>query len=198
MFNIITDAIPLQYQKHVSSLMNELSWYWHDNTSYSNTSNLFQEMQILQQRYPNIVDNGQFTHAILDDGHVFSSDIGLLIPILYMFADKAGIVVNNILRIRINLMIQDKSFTYDNFNFPHIDVVPSKVFLYYVNDSDGDTVLFNETSSDKDKSLPSQFNIVKRISPKAGTGVFFDGARFHASSNPANHKTRYVINFNFI
>jgi DNA-directed RNA polymerase len=198
MFNIITDGIPIQYQKHIASLMNELSWYWHDNTSYSNTSNLFQEMQILQQRYPNIVDNGQFTHAILDDGHVFSSDVGLLVPILYMFADKAGIVVKDILRIRINLMVQDKSFTYNNFNFPHTDVIPSKVFLYYVNDSDGDTILFNETISGKGEPLPSQFNIVKRIPPKAGTGVFFDGARFHASSNPANHKTRYVINFNFI
>jgi hypothetical protein len=197
MFNIITDAIPLQYQEHIKSLMTELSWYWHSNTSYSENSIRFQEIQRLQQRYPNIIDNGQFTHAILDNGQTFSPDVGLLVPILYMFADKAGIVVNNILRIRINLMVQDKTFTYENFNCPHTDMIPSKVFLYYVNDCDGDTILFDETIVSDDDPFPTEFNIIKRISPKAGKGVFFDGSRFHASSSPSTYKVRYVINFNF-
>lgn len=195
MLDVITNVIPVQYQKHVESLMTEIPWYWHTNTSYRDSSEEYQQMQKLQQQYPNIVDNGQFTHAVLDDGNVFSSNTGLFIPILYMFADKAKITVTDILRIRINLLIQDKTFTYDNYNYPHTDIMPSKVFIYYINDSDGDTVLFNETASEE---FPSEFNIIKRITPTAGTGVFFDASRFHASCNPAIHKCRYIINFNFI
>lgn len=197
MFDIVTDVIPIQYQKHVESLMSEIPWYWHSNTSYQDGGEKYQQMQKLQQQYPNIVDNGQFTHAVLDDGNVFSSNIGFFIPILYMFADKAKVTVTDILRIRINLMVQDKTFTYENYNYPHTDIMPSKVFLYYVNDSDGDTVLFNETAIDNNDAFPTQFNIIKRVKPIAGTGVFFDSSRFHASCNPAHTPARYVINFNF-
>ena len=194
MFTVVKNAIPAQYQEHIASLMNKISWKWHGNTSYADTSSRYQEMQ----QYPNIVDNGQFTHPILDDGTVFSSDIGLLIPVLYMFADKVGVHVNSILRIRINLTIQDKTFTQENYNYPHTDMMPSRAFLYYINDSDGDTVLFKETAVDNADALPEQFNIMERITPEAGKGVFFDSCRFHASSNPVTCKARYVINFNFI
>ena len=70
---------------------------------------------------------------------------------------------------------------------PHTDVDFSHwVFLYYVNDSDGDTIFYNE-----------QKEIIKRVAPKKGRVCFFDGNVYHSSSSPANF-TRSVININFI
>jgi hypothetical protein len=197
LLDVITDVIPVQYQKHVQSLMSDIPWYWESNTSYQNDSEEYYQMQKLQYQYPNIIDNGQFTHIVLENGNLFSSNIGFFIPLLYLFADKAKVTVKDILRIRINLMVQDKTFTNKNYNYPHTDVMPSKAFLYYVNDSDGDTILFNETAMNKGDAFPKQFNIIKRVTPVAGTGVFFDSNRYHASSSPAVHACRYVINFNF-
>ena len=64
-------------------------------------------------------------------------------------------------------------------HFPHI------VCLYYVNDSDGDTVLFSEDRK----------TILKTISPKKNRVVIFDGSIPHASSKPTTNK-RAVINYN--
>ena len=50
--------------------------------------------------------------------------------------------------------------------------IKSKVILYYVNDSDGDTLFFDN----KDK-----LNIIKRVSPKKGRVVHFDNNKLHAS-----------------
>ena len=84
-------------------------------------------------------------------------------------------------------------------NEPHIDTpIPHWVFLYYVNDSDGDTVLFEKmspwnTSTEYGETV---FTEVKRITPKQGTCVVFDGSIFHASCSPTAIK-RCVVNFNY-
>ena len=56
-----------------------------------------------------------------------------------------------------------------------------------MNDSDGDTILFKD-----DKKTE-----IKRITPKKGRIVFFDGLIPHCSSPPTkNH--RAIVNINFI
>ena len=51
---------------------------------------------------------------------------------------------NNILRAKANYLSQNNSFTKDNFH-THIDFkVKHKVVLYYVNNSDGDTLFFDK------------------------------------------------------
>jgi hypothetical protein len=63
--------------------------------------------------------------------------------------------------------------------------------------SDGDTVLFNE-SFDPDKlEKPEKLTIHKRIEPKQNRCVMFKGNRFHASSNPIKNDMRVVLNCNF-
>lgn len=83
---------------------------------------------------------------------------------------------------------------YDNI---HVDVnYEHLVCLYYVNDSDGDTFLFDKTK----KELPyltkdSKLEIVKKVSPKKGRVVLFNGNRYHSSSGPTKN-IRCIINFN--
>tara|TARA_R110000803_G_C11842417_1_gene304776 strand:- start:87 stop:617 length:531 start_codon:yes stop_codon:yes gene_type:complete len=69
---------------------------------------------------------------------------------------------------------------------PHTDLsLPHWVCLYYANDSDGDTIFYDDKN-----------NEIKRISPKKGRMAFFDGSILHSGSTPQNTH-RAVINFDF-
>jgi hypothetical protein len=83
---------------------------------------------------------------------------------------------------------------YDN---PHIDIgYPHLVCLYYVNDTDGDTYLFDKTKRDLSYvTKDTKLEIIKSVSPKKGRLVLFDGARYHSSSAPTKD-IRCIINFN--
>jgi ectoine hydroxylase-related dioxygenase (phytanoyl-CoA dioxygenase family) len=66
--------------------------------------------------------------------------------------------------------------------------------VYYVNDSDGDTFLFNEFQN---SNKVTEVTLKQRVMPRKGRAVIFDSNRFHASSNPINNTSRFVINFTF-
>ena len=67
---------------------------------------------------------------------------------------------------------------------------PHLVLLYYVNDSDGETILFDKTASDieDDDTMyleeRHQFNVVNKIIPKKGRILLFDGRTYHSASSP--------------
>jgi hypothetical protein len=70
---------------------------------------------------------------------------------------------------------------------PHIDFpFQHTVVLYYVNDSDGDTVFFDKNNQ-----------IVKSVSPKKGRVIIFDGLIYHGGGIPKkNH--RCIVNFDIL
>ena len=70
----------------------------------------------------------------------------------------------------------------------HVDTItPHWVCLYYVCDSDGDTILYKDDYKTE----------LKRITPKKNRIVFFEGSIPHCSTPPSNNH-RIIINFNFI
>ena len=80
----------------------------------------------------------------------------------------------------------------------HVDLpphLPHVACVYYVNDSDGDTIIYEQTIN----NVPGGSHNVdvkehKRVTPKRGRAVFFDGSRYHCSSQPTvNYRT--IINF---
>ena len=104
---------------------------------------------------------------------------------LYYLASKASIVVKDIITARSFMHLPSPNPGPDII---HVDTPsPHWVGLYYVNDSDGDTILFED---DKITEL-------KRVTPKKGRMVFFDGSINHCSSRPANN-TRVVLNYDFL
>lgn len=72
---------------------------------------------------------------------------------------------------------------------------PHTVCLYYVNDSEGDTLLFDKTY---ETGGPDQeMNITHKVTPKRGRVLIFDGRYYHCST-PPNKTPRCIINFNII
>ena len=77
----------------------------------------------------------------------------------------------------------------------HIDIeedIDFMVALYYVCDSDGDTVIYNER-----EELPNEkYTIKESVTPKQGRMVIFDGRLYHAAKQPINSNTRCIVNYN--
>lgn len=121
---------------------------------------------------------------IVQEPPIFTPPHFFLSHILYKLADSLNIQINNILKGRSFLQTPSPTPSpnsiHVDFDFPHW------VCLYYVNDSDGDTILFDDNN-----------NEIQRVSPKKGRIVFFDGSIKHCSSSPSK-TARSIINFNFI
>ena len=85
----------------------------------------------------------------------------------------------------------------DKVDSPHVDlIVPHFVMLYYVCDSDGDTLIYNEKTKFAACYPDSEmkFTLKKKVSPKQGRVVLFDGIHFHTAEQP-NHNIRCIVNY---
>lgn len=118
-----------------------------------------------------------------------------ILPLMYALEEKTGITIKEIYRIRIGLTTTVGKPVQ---HLPHVDLTqPHKVLLYYVNDSDGDTFMFNETYSPEDEKSFPNLTLKQRVEPKRGRAILFDGLTYHNSSKPVNNNARYIINIDF-
>lgn len=126
-------------------------------------------------------------HPALD-----SEEYKVIENIIKQFTDKNNVHYDYISRARFNLTpVKDKGM----LTFPHVDdETPHLIFLYYINDADGDTVLYDELYSDDIKHTNPK--IMRRISPKAGSAFIANGSHFHSIDVPLKGNSRKVINAN--
>ena len=100
----------------------------------------------------------------------------------------------------LQFSLNEKFLGKNKIDTAHIDLyVPHTVYLYYVNDCDGDTILYNYKSKNGKEDIPyfEDIKIKKRITPKQGRVVVFDGMIWHSSSQPTKG-TRTIINFDMV
>ena len=91
----------------------------------------------------------------------------------------------------------DKKYIGEGVDTPHLDrTTPHWSFIYYVEDSDGDTIIYDyKSKNENDIPYFEDVKELKRIKPKQGTIVAFDGLHWHTAEQPTKNK-RCIINFN--
>jgi hypothetical protein len=140
------------------------------------------------------VDSHQFVHEFYAKYMPQSEFYEDAARIMGKFLIKHNIPLRAILRGKCNLMTNFSEP--GKYLPPHVDFkFDHKVFLYYVNDADGETIIFNERY---DSEKPVTLTEKARIDPKAGRAIVFDGSLFHSPGHPFNSKTRAVINIPFL
>ena len=120
-----------------------------------------------------------------------------------------GLIKNSCKKINIKNVdvLQGRSFLStptnipkDDVDTPHVDMVaPHFVMLYYVCDSDGDTIIYNEKTK-FDDCIPDpkmNYTIKKKVSPKQGRVVLFNGIHYHTAEQP-NHNLRCIVNYDLM
>ena len=181
---VFDDIISKDYQNQIKEkLFNNAGWrFVADVTNPKNT----------QQR-------PGFSHYFVSDEKEVSKLHSDLLPLIKASCEKINYKYSRVLQgrsfLQLPLNLKDKTI-----DTPHIDVAEFKhlVILYYVVDSDGETVIY-ENQYDSKGDIP-RFGTLKekqRVMPKQGRVVLFDGYYWHTSCQPENN-VRCIINYNVI
>jgi hypothetical protein len=190
----IDGVIPRLYQDQIEAEVgsNRMAWFFNEESGRRNGG--------VEISY------GGFSHTAFhlnDQGAGPSPLTALLLPLLFGFCDRAKIPFQSLLRIRLGLFTRTMIDT--PHHNPHVDFYqPHYTALYYVNDSDGDTVIFDQTSEDVTQEQSAlytkeqRFTIARRVAPRKGRMIGFDGRWYHASMHPMKNARRIAIAFSFL
>lgn len=143
-------------------------------------------------------------------GHVFVNTewnkydddfLELVRPIIEVASDRVGYKYHSIQKARSFLQVPlHENFTETKVDALHTDQPYTHlVVLYYVMDSDGDTILVNHTREGEARfDLEAEnFDELVRVTPKKNRCVVFDGDVYHTAEQPKNG-LRCIINFNLL
>lgn len=134
---------------------------------------------------------GQFVYNALDHPKLNQINTPLQLP-LRLLQEKFNKGIQ-ILKCKANFIFREHHTTSTSLFPIHTDIkppTPLHVFwtaIYYVNDSDGNTIIFDE-----------DLKVRKVITPKKGRLVLFHGHSLHAGQPPIHSNKRIVINYNFL
>ena len=156
-------------------------------------------------------NNSGLSHVAFDTGGPMSEWFPFIKPLIYSIEQAHKQKLEKLFRIRVGFLTQTDQPKYE-YNTPHVDFLwPHYTACYYVNDSDGDTVVFDQRLTDvtpeaiginetilKDYTDKTNFTIADRCAPRKNSLCIFDGYRFHASTKPRHHNRRLVITVNYI
>ena len=181
---VFDDIISKDYQNKIKSILvgetryndDDFPWYYIDDiTSAGDYEN--------QKR-------GAFGHDYVHYEEGIESDFHFLfIDLIKNSCSKLNIKEVDVLQGRSFLQLPT-IIKKEDVDTPHTDMsVQHFVMLYYVCDSDGDTIIYNEKVI-SEKGLTVQ----KKVTPKQGRVVLFNGAYYHTAQQP-NHNLRCIVNY---
>ena len=186
---IFNNFLPKRYAQDIHREVNTFQFPWH----YSNRT--IEDLSTPKcVTLENHRDTEFFQHVAINESGQ-SNWYPLFNPMLYFFEKETGYEIKSLTRIVLNLMTRT---TIPVLGIPHIDMTGGnpeklKTLLYYVNDADGPTSLYNERYTGKKLD---KLTLLDEIHPEANKAVLFDSDRYHCSCTPVESK-RIVINLIF-
>ena len=189
----LPNFIPLSYADEIERTMTsiEFPWYFRENvSSQPGDPAVFANDPFIKVR-------DAFIHLFQDNLWNINSQYAPIIkPLLYFLEESTGYRVLDVLRMRAVITYRDPSWDDRYYLTPHVDDISDEhthTFIYYVNNCDGDTFFYKDfytTWNNYDKRT-----LAKRFTPVKGTGVLFNGKRYHGNGVGRLHN-RIVINMN--
>ena len=193
---VIDDFIDLEYQEDIRTILmsdyqfqgKDFPWYYiQDVTAEGDVDS--QNRAALAHEYI-VFDEDQ---SVEDQKATEEIDLFhyLFLPMLKHVCVRMNIKKINVLQgrsfLQFPLNLKDKTV-----DTPHVDLQQEHlVALYYVCDSDGDTIIYNERHQPANK----EYTIKQKVTPKQGRMVLFDGSLYHTAEQP-EHNVRCVVNYN--
>lgn len=175
MIKIIDNFIPEQFQNELLSIFNSDKFLWtYQHCTYksyvNNEPNKFKDVPFLGRQLSN--ENSQ------------QQEYEYIAPLVYFIMEHTDLKIQKVLRSKANMILPSSD---SRLHPPHIDsTIPNTyTLLYYINDVDGDTILFD-----------NNFKINKQITPKKGRAIIFPSSTLHCGSNPTSY-VRLAINMIF-
>ena len=184
---VIDDFVSLEYQEKIKQeligLENIFPWHYTEDITGAGEYDS-QHRAALGHQYVEIDDD--------DISEITSVYHHLFTPLLSKACQHLKMPQTEVIQGRSFLQFPLKNVDTSVVDTPHIDLDEGEehiVVLYYVIDSDGDTVIYNERT----ESLT--YTEKQRVSPKQGRVVIFDGGQYHTAEQPTKG-TRCIVNYN--
>jgi hypothetical protein len=193
---VIEDLVPLPFQNELERTFEknrDLPWVINSTISENPEKYKFKNT--------NIIEAPGASHVLFWDDAIRSNYFHSIKPIFYYLEDLFKFQIGEILRIRARKTFNFKGHTLEGYTPPHVDLSHVDNYMslvYYVHETDGDTFFFDKEHKVGDTNTLLDFgNIIKRVSPKKGSAIFFPGRTYHAGNCPVNYPTRTILNFDF-
>lgn len=187
---IVDDFIPLTYQREIESLLlgSHFPWYYTNDVTYTKD-------RLKTKGSPAL------SHLLKEKGSTTSQYFSFFLPMAFLGCEKVKMQYHDVLRCRTFFQLPlNTDFVDSEVDSLHIDdPIRHLVLLYYVVDSDGDTIIVDKEFSNKEENnlKYSDYSIIERVTPKQGRAVLFDGKYYHTAEQPKS-SVRCVINFNIV
>ena len=185
---VIDDFISLEYQEKIKQdllgLENIFPWHYSEDVTAAGDFDS-QHRPAMSHQYVQIDDDNDTSEIISVYHHLFT-------PLLSKACQYLKIPETEVIQGRSFLQWPLVNIDTSVVDLPHIDLDEGEehiVVLYYVVDSDGDTIIYNERTES-----PS-YTEKQRVSPKQGRVVIFEGGQYHTAEQPTKG-TRCIVNYN--
>ena len=185
---VIDDFISLEYQEKIKQdllgLENIFPWHYSEDVTAAGDFDS-QHRPAMSHQYVQIDDDNDTSEIISVYHHLFT-------PLLSKACQYLKIPETEVIQGRSFLQWPLVNIDTSVVDLPHIDLEEGDehiVVLYYVVDSDGDTIIYNERTES-----PS-YTEKQRVSPKQGRVVIFEGGQYHTAEQPTKG-TRCIVNYN--
>lgn len=146
---------------------------------------------------PNYTDSSGFYHSVYNKITGTESRTVEIFTPLFKALETIGYTSDSLSVLRLGLLIPSVTKKAGDYMIPHIDIQDKHydTALLYIDDSDGDTVFFNEFY---DGTTIDNYTVKERVSPKKNRLVLFDGFQYHAATCPVKSQRRIVLNINLL
>lgn len=179
---VIDNFLTKSYHKIIFETLSgpNMAWYFQDNISDADNKSV-------------ATGNFGFNHWILNGGGQSPQLELLLTPFFCQVQDHIGEV--EVFRARVDMTVFNPN---KHKHTSHVDCLgPHITAIYYVNDSDGETVIYDKKSTGETFNH-DKMNVKKTIQPKANRLVIFDGCLYHTGHSPSKYSNRILINSNYV
>jgi hypothetical protein len=178
MVKIIDNLLPKRYLEDLQSyfLSENCEWFFNDNLTDDNSYNS--------------LGSFGFNMRLHWNGHFVNNYVGILVRALVFTVqeevEKYLERNQTIVRARADMtMYNPTNYCHEmHTDFPEEHTTA----IFYMNTSDGNTLLFDR-KGDK---------LIQEIEPIENRVVIFDGLMEHTGHSPSKHKSRILINMNFM
>ena len=189
---ILDDCITQEYQDHIKTTLTSGSFPWFYLSDITGGKN-----NLSNQQRPGMV------HFFASKSVRNSNFYPMILPIVEAAEKKLNKKFSEIISAKtfMQLPLSKEIVGRNMIDTFHIDLkINHTVILYYVFDSDGKTILTDreyEYGMPETMDVSDSYKIIKRVSPKQGRILTFDGKHYHTAMQPRKN-VRCVININVV
>jgi hypothetical protein len=183
---VLDDVIPRAYTDAIENLIFKLNfpWWYQADSSFGDNPG--------KPAFPSL------NHVLVRHQEVVNPSFDFFLPMVHFVGAKIGHNFTKILSAKSCLQLPIIMSSNDRSNNPHIDVnFDHTVILYYVNDSDGDTIIYDKKIKKNENFIKENLTVKQKVSPKKGRFLVFNGNYLHNSTTP-QFGTRCILNFDVV